>query len=148
LTTRDATVQTNVQIPDAGFRILRFVPRGFVAAKLLISPQRDSASDVFEVAWKCEQDRLGSTDGSVSFWTLASLHESPLWCGEWFAERKKILFDFKVTSDRTGLTLPATIGYDIWGLIGDEQETLDYVRYAGYRALQGSKLLNRFDAKS
>lgn len=144
LATRDATEQATVQIPDGGFRMLRFFPRGFVAAKLLVDPEHDTASDVFDVAWKCEQDRLGSTNGAVSIWTLARLHESHLWTGEWFAERKRVIFDFQVTSDRTVLTLPATVGFDIWGVIGEEIETLDYVRYGSYRPLQGSKLLQRF----
>jgi hypothetical protein len=144
LATRDATQQATIQVPDGGWRILRFMPRGYVAAKLLVDPDHDTASDVFEVSWKCEQDRLGSTSGSVSLWTLARLHESSLWTGEWYAERKRVVFDFTVTSARTALTLPATIGFDIWGVIGDEVETLDYVRYGSYRALQGSKLLNRF----
>ncbi|MEP7217438.1 MAG: hypothetical protein ABI876_00900 [Bacteroidota bacterium] len=147
LSVRDATVQTNIQIPDGGFRILRFIPHGFVAAKLLVPPERDTASDIITVSWKCEQDRLGSTDGSISFWSLAALHESPLWSGEWFAERKKLLFEFKVTSDRSGLTIPATVGYDIWGLIGSEQDTLDYVRYNGYRSLQGTPLLTRLGTR-
>ncbi len=147
LTTRDATQQASIQVPDGGFRILRFIPLGYVAAKLLMAPERDSASDMFQVSWKCEQDRLGSTDGSISFWSLGTMHESPLWTGEWYAERKRILFDFSVTSQRTALTLPATIGYDVWGLIGDEQETLDYVRYTGYRSLQGTKIITRLEGK-
>jgi hypothetical protein len=147
LSTRDATEQDTIQIPDGGFRILRFIPRGYVAAKLLVAPERDTASDIFTVSWRCEQDRLGSTDGAVSFWSLAMLHESRLWQGEWYAERKRVVFDFKVTSERAELTLPATIGYDIWGIIGDELETLDYVRYNGYRALQGTPLMNHLEGK-
>lgn len=143
LEARDATEQATVQIPDGGFRILRFHPRGFVAAKLLVSPELDTASDIIQVAWRCEQDRTGSTDGSISIWTLGLLHESPLWSGEWFDERKKLIFDFKITSDRTSLALPVTIGFDIWGIIGDEQTTLDFVRYNSYRSLQGSRLLNQ-----
>ncbi len=144
LAARDATVETTLQIPDGGFRILRFFVRGFVAAKLLTDPEHDTASDIVEVAWKCEQDRVGSTAGAVSIWTLARLHESALWTGEWFAERQKLVFDFTITSERTALTLPATIVMDVWGVIGDEVETLDYVRYGSYRALQNSKLLQRF----
>ncbi|HVZ39940.1 MAG TPA: hypothetical protein VHI13_11730 [Candidatus Kapabacteria bacterium] len=141
LATRDATVETTIQVPDGGFRILRFIPTGFVAAKLLVDPEHDTASDLIEVSWKCEQDRLGSTNGAISLWSLAKLHESPLWTGEWFAERKRLVFDFTITSDRTALTLPAAIGYDIWGVIGDEIDTLDYVRYGSYRSLAGAHLL-------
>lgn len=153
LTTRDSIAAVDFQIPDGGFRILRFHPYGWdnastpASAALIVPPQYDQTSDNIKVSIYCEQARLKITEGAVNYWTLASLHDSPLWMGQWIDGRTKLKFEFSVPSDLTRLTFPITVGFDLWGLIGGELETLDYVRYGGYRNLTGSPLLGRFSGQ-
>jgi|GEM_PF-3784157 len=153
LAARDAIGAVDFQVPDGGFRILRFVPTGWdnagapATASLIVPPQYDQTSDNIKVSIYCEQAMLKITEGAVSFWTLTSIHESPLWMGQWVDGRTKLKFEFSVSSDLTRLTFPITIGFDLWGLIGGELETLDFSRYGGYRNLTGSPLLSRFSGQ-
>lgn len=127
-----------VQIPDGGFRIIRYRVYGVLnvgtvaSAAQIVEPDIVQSMDDFTVQIRGKQSQINYTEAAVSIWTLHNMHKTPLWYGDWYTERTQLQFTFAVgASPAIANYVPANIAIDLVGVIGDELTTLNFVRGQG-----------------